>query len=127
MTCITIRSVDADLRIVTHLPLRELWRVDGFSTTTRGKSPTHEDVRRFLSLGPVQFVIADVGARWVPLRDCFHFWKNEARPQLASRVGVSLDQFPGGYCYFASQWEGRELEAPIIVLERQHLTSRRYV
>ena len=68
MTCITIRCVDADLRIVTHLPLRELWRVDGFSTTTRGKSLTHEDVRQFLSLGPVQFVITDVGAapRWIP-------------------------------------------------------------
>lgn len=114
--------MDANLRIVTHLPLRELWRDDGFSTTTRGQSLTGEDVRQFLASGAVQFVVVDVGAasRWIPASECFRFWQNEAKPHLASGTEVSLNQFPGGYCYFACRWEGREPEAPIVVLEKQH-------
>jgi hypothetical protein len=53
--------MDGNLKIVTHLPLRELWRDDGLSTTLRQKSLTDEDVRQFLASGPVQFVVADVG------------------------------------------------------------------
>ena len=60
---------------MTHLPLRELWRDDGFSTTTRGKSLTEEDVREFLTSGPVQFVVVDVGAapRWIPEKLSFSY------------------------------------------------------
>ena len=114
--------MNANLRIVTRLPLRELWRDDGFSTTTRGKSLTAEDVRQFLASGPVQFVVVDVGAapRWIPASESFRFWRNEAKPHLASRTGACLDDLPGGYSYFASQWQGREPEAPIVVLEKQH-------
>ena len=48
--------------IVTHLPLQELWRDDGFSTTARDRSLTEEDVRSLLASGPVQIVVVDVGA-----------------------------------------------------------------
>lgn len=114
--------MDANLRIVTHLPLRELWRDDGFSTTARGRSLTEDDVRQFVASGPVQFVVVDVGAapRWIPASECFQFWKNEAKPHLVSGAKASLDEFPGRYCYFASRWEGREPDMPIVVLEKQH-------
>jgi len=71
--------MDPKLRIITRLPLTELWRDDGFATATRGRSLTSEDVRRLLRLGPVQFVVADLGAapQWIPKGECFHFWKNE--------------------------------------------------
>lgn len=113
--------MDAHLRVVTQLPLRELWRDDGFSTTTRGKSLTFEDVREFLASGTVQFVVVDVGVapRWIPASECFEFWKNEAKPHLAGDTKVDLNEFPGGYCYFASQWEG-ETTAPIVLLEKSH-------
>jgi len=60
--------MDVHLRVVTRLPLRELWRDDGFSTTARGKRLTTEDVRQSLRSGRVQFVVADVGAaaKWIP-------------------------------------------------------------
>ncbi len=69
----SVRNVDAKLRIVTHLPLRELWRDDAFLTAARGRSLTKEDVHRFPGSGPVQFVVVDVGAapRCIPLKDCF--------------------------------------------------------
>ena len=113
--------MDAHLRVVTQLPLRELWRDDGFSTTTRGKFLTFDDVREFLASGTVQFVVADAGVapRWIPASECFDFWKNEAKPHLASDTKAVLNEFPGGYCYFASQWEG-ETTAPIVLLEKSH-------
>jgi hypothetical protein len=106
---------------VTQLPLRELWRDDGFSTTKRRRSLTDAEIRDLLAVGVAQFVVADVGAapRWIPQSECFDFWKREAKPHIASEA-AALDQFPGGYCYFASLWQRREGEAPIIVLEKHH-------
>jgi len=57
-----IGTVDANLRIVTHLPVIKVGRGDGFSTTKRGKFLTREDVLGFLESGAVQFVVADIGA-----------------------------------------------------------------
>ena len=114
--------MDANLRIITRLPLVELWRDDGFSTTKRGKFLTRENVRDFLASGPVQFVVADLGAapRWIPEGDCFRFWKEEAKTHLAIDAKARLEEFPGEYCYFASHWEPQSLEAPIVVLEKHH-------
>jgi lactate dehydrogenase-like 2-hydroxyacid dehydrogenase len=114
--------VDAKLRVVTHLPLRELWRDDGFLTTARDQSLTEEGVRKFLASGFVQFVVVDVGTspRWIPKSECFRFWKSEVKPHLASEERASLQEFPGGYCYFAFQWNGGEPAEPIVVLEKHH-------
>jgi hypothetical protein len=113
--------MDAKLKIVTHLPLRQLWRDDGFSTTRRGGTLTREDIRRLLASGGVRFVVAEVGAalRWIPANECFDFWKHEAKPHLAAEGGVSLDEFSGGYCYFASKWQSESTDQ-IVVLEKHH-------
>ena len=112
--------MDASLKVVTQMPLRELWRDDGFSTKTRGKSLTNDDVREFLASGCVQFVVADVGEapRWIPANECFDFWKNEVKPHLAS-TKAALNEFPDGYCFFASQWE-EGTTAPIVLPEKHH-------
>ena|SRR5947199_3531627 len=114
--------MEAKLRTITHLPLAELWRADGFATSERGRSLNSEDVRQLLTSGPVQFVVADIGAapQWVPERECFHFWKDEVRPHLANDGIVRLDEFPGAYCYLAFRWEQRTQEPPIVVLEKHH-------
>jgi hypothetical protein len=118
----SVRNVDAKLRIVTHLPLRELWRDDGFLTTARGRSLTKKDVHKFLGPGPVQFVVVDVGTAplWIPLKDCFAFWKGEVQHHFAAEAPVILDQFPGEYCYFASLWDGTDAATPLVVLEKHH-------
>jgi len=114
--------VDSKHKVITHLPLAELWRDDGFSTTKRERSLTAEDVLECLASGPVQFVVADVGwaPRWVPARECFQFWTNEVKPHLANGTEERPDDFPSGYCYFASRWESEGPEAPIVLLEKQH-------
>ena len=43
--------MDARFKIVTHLPLRELWRDNGFTTTARGGSLAKDDVAGMLRAG----------------------------------------------------------------------------
>ena len=115
--------MDAALRIVTRLPLSELWRKDGSLCGTRGSPQTEGDLIALLRLGPLQFVIADVGLalEWIEARDCFRFWKGELRTHLASgQDRVRLEDFPGEYCYRASLWNGADGEPPIVVLEKMH-------
>jgi hypothetical protein len=114
--------MDAKLETVTHLPLRELWRDNGFTTSSRGRSLTQVDITDLLRSGLVQFVVADVGAtlQWIQLHDCYRFWKDEVKTHLAEDLRAVLDQFPGGYCYFASQWDEGLQATPIVVLEKSH-------
>lgn len=114
--------MNAALKVITQIPLIELWRDDGLFTTSRGRWLTADDITSLLRAGNVQFVVADVGLspRWVPLGECYNFWKREAEPHLAAPESrASLDDFPDGYCYFASEWSSRD-SAPIIVCERHH-------
>jgi hypothetical protein len=115
--------MDAALRIVTQLPLQQLWRESKFTTTARGGSLTRSDITGLLQAGPVQFVIADVGVapRWMELADCYDFWKSAAKSHLAEpKSKAALDDFPDRYCYFASRWESEHVAAPIVLLEKHH-------
>ena len=108
-------------RIITELPLRELWdnRAPGAARRSRDLSAT--DVRDLLRRGPVSFVIADVGTKpvWITPAECFAFWKGEVLPHLAEPAhGVMLEEMPGEYCYFASEWETEW--SPVVVLQVCH-------
>jgi hypothetical protein len=120
---IRIVAMENSLKIVTRLPLLELWRVNGFTSRSRRRELSVEAITNLLRLGPVEFVVADVGSSlsWIQTGDCYQFWKAEAKPHLAA-VGsrVHLDEFPGSYCYFASEWHGGDGSAPIVVLEKHH-------
>jgi hypothetical protein len=115
--------MDATLKVITQLPLAELWREDGFSTTSRIGWLSAEQIVSQLRAGRVQFVVADIGSapRWIAFSDCFDFWKREAQPHFAAPDSrVSFDDFPGGYCYFASEWSRADRSIPIVVFERHH-------
>jgi hypothetical protein len=114
--------MDHALKVVTQLPPRELLRYDGLETYARIRSLTEDDIRDLLRSGPIQFVIVDVGSPpyWIQLTECFQSWKSEACPHLAKKTQVVLEEFPGGYDYFASQWDGGDPATPIVVLEKQH-------
>ena len=114
--------MDTALKVVTQIPLKELWRDDGFTTTSRVRWLVADDIMSLLRAGHVQFVVAEVGAspRWIPLDECYDFWKTEAQPHLVGPESrASLDDFPDGYGYFASEWSSPD-GAPIIVCERHH-------
>jgi hypothetical protein len=114
--------MDASLKVVTHLPLRELWRSDGFSSTSRGRALDRTEITGLLRGGPAHFVIVDVGfsPQWIEISDCYRFWKEEARDHLSSAESKRIPGEPRhGYVYFASEWIGDE-NAPIVVLEKHH-------
>jgi len=108
-------------RIVTKLPLAELWSDTGPVAARRVRCLTAQDIRDFLRAGPVRFVIANIGEplRWVPTAECFQFWKVEVRPRLAEADHIRLEDFPDGYCYGASEWMPIE-GPPIVLLEVFH-------
>ena len=114
--------MDPTLKIVTRLPLEELWRGKDFSTTARGRWLAGEDIRGLLRADSVQFVVVDLGKAplWIEIDHCYNFWKQEIKLHLAEGSRIVLEEFPGEYCYSASQWENRAGEPPIVVLEKHH-------
>lgn len=78
-------------------------------------------IKGLLRLGPVRFVVADLGhdLHWCPETDCFRFWREEVRIHLVEPGDcTSLDQFPGEYAYFASRWE--DGGKPVLLLSKSH-------
>jgi hypothetical protein len=73
-----------DQRIVTRMPLTELWDDGGTLTGERVRNLDETDLVELLSSGPVQFLVADPGLklRWIPTPERFEFWKT-VRPQIA--------------------------------------------
>ena len=114
--------MDWSRRIITQLPAEELWTDAGPVGSTRERPLSAADLRELLAAGPVRFVFLNVGDKpeWVPLSQCFVFWKHEIKPHLAEPdARVSSDEFPGGYCYRASEWSAVD-DVPIVVLEKHH-------
>ena len=109
-------------RVVIARPMGELWDERGPVLAGRTRDLPADDIRQLLRLGPLRFVVADVGLRprWLREESCFAFWKSEVQPRLAEPdVPARLDDFPGGYCYFASEWSP-DVGSPIVVLEMMH-------
>ena len=108
-------------RVVTALPLRELWDDARQVAATPVRDLAAADLRDMLSAGRIRFVVAEVGTklRWVPEADCFAFWKGEVESHLAApEAKVSLGGFPDGYCYFAAEWAAAA--GQVVVLQRCH-------
>ena len=104
------------------MPLEELWDDNGSVAAERLRDLSATQVRELLKADPVRFVVVDVGAalEWVAEARCFAYWKDQVSGHLADPgQPVSLDAFPGGYCYLASEWSLAGSK-PIVVLERRH-------
>jgi hypothetical protein len=53
--------MDLHLRVVTRLPLGELWRSDGTIIEDRTRGLEAKDIAESLRIGSIEFVVADVG------------------------------------------------------------------
>ena len=106
--------------VISRLPLSQL--PPPFAAAKRLRDLSATEVRELLRAGPVRFLVAAVLApfRVVPERDCYDFWKSEAQPHLVTdpTEGAALEDFPGGYCYFASEWT--DGGSPIVLLSAAH-------
>lgn len=109
-------------RIITRMPLTRLWTEQGDLPATRVRWLHKDDIRDLLRRGGVRFAIADMDEplRWLAAPATFEFWKKEASIRLMDPGGPNvLDDLPGEYGYFASEWTGGE-GGPIVLFERHH-------
>lgn len=112
-----------DQRVVTLMPLREIWDLDGTLPCRRLRDIGREQIATMLRSGPILFVVANCGhaLRWLPIAEAFEFWKAEIKPHIvepdAAQKGFQLKDFPGEYCYTGSEWSG---SVPIVLLEMHH-------
>jgi hypothetical protein len=93
-----------------------------FGAATRLRDLRATELRDLLRAGPVRFLVADIatGLRSIPQTQCFTFWKSEVRPHFVADPDgrAYLDDFPGSYCYFASEWT--DGGPPIVLLSVYH-------
>jgi len=108
-------------KIVTVMPLTEIWNSQGRIEATRERVLGLDDLKGMLSRFPVEFVVANPGhpLEWISVEKCYEFWKSEVKVHLASADQFSLEEFPGDYAYVASEWSG-ELQTPVVLLEMYH-------
>ena len=113
--------MDATEHVVVGLPLDGLWDGVGTSGAVKGRELAQTDIKALLRLGPVPFVIADVGEplRWVTGMECFGFWKTGVQPHLHERARPYLEDYPDGYFHFAHEWRLHD-RRPVVVLEKHH-------
>ena len=106
--------------VINRLPLSHL--PPPLAMAKRVRDLAAEDVRGPLRRGPVRFAVAMILSpfRVVPEHECYAFWKSEVQPHLVSDPdeGAVLDNFPDGYCYFASEWS--DGGSPIVLLSAHH-------
>ena len=59
-------------------------------------------------------------SKWVPNNERYDFWKDEVKAHLAAPDSkAALEDFPGEYCYFASEWKSYDGDT-IILLSKAH-------
>lgn len=94
-------------RVVTRMPLEQLFTEAGPTSHVRGESLPLAKVEAMLgSSREYRLVEAcmDAPLRWWARGD-YDFWYHRARHNAAEpNSHIPLDEFPGSRCYFISEW-----------------------
>lgn len=111
-----------DKKIVTQIPMTNLWTDTENIFAKREKYLTSDDIQQTLKKYLVEFVVANVGEKlkWISYDKSFDFWNTELKPHLANDINnINFDSFLDNYAYVASEWIG-EIQKPVILLEKYH-------
>lgn len=114
--------MDGEQKIVSRLPVEELWAGRRLVSTVKVRDLEAADVVDLLRSVAVQFVVADVGKpfAWMPNNERYDFWKDEVKRHLAAPTSkAALEDYPDEYCYFASEWKSYDGDT-IILLSKAH-------
>jgi len=108
-------------RSINEIPLTDLWNENGVISEERLTYLIDEEIRNLLKKGKVQFVVANVGCplEWIPIDNCFDFYKTKLKNRIADKEVNYLDNFPDNYFFYASEWKSNNL-LPIVSLEMYH-------
>jgi hypothetical protein len=117
-------TIPLEKKVVTQIPLEELWNSERALQARRGRGLNANDITSLLQTSGVLFAVADCGKplTWVSGSDTFTFWKMEAKSRIAEPEDprIQPDNYSGGYCYVASEWADVPVGEIIILLERYH-------
>ncbi len=117
--------MDNTTRIVTRLPLTELWDANGTIAAVKVRTLGVKQIAEKLRSGTIQFVIADCGHPliWTSGEERFDFWRKEVKSRIveptAAANGFMIESFPDAYCYVAFEWFVAGMP-PVILLEMHH-------
>jgi len=75
-------------KIVTTIPLQNLWTQEGYIEAKRISYLTRNDLRELLKANSIKFVLANVGQslKWIDATQWYHFWKSEVENHLAENI-----------------------------------------
>ena len=73
-------------RVVTVLPLPELWNDRGPVVATRGAALGEPEIAQLMAEAGATFVVADVGhaLAWVPGHERFAFWRRDVKGRVVA-------------------------------------------
>jgi len=108
------------MKHISQMPLRQFWTEDGVVDAQRGRKLTVAEINTALRSVPVLFVVVSVGCppEWIPIDQCFHFWKSVKR-SITDEELFRLEDYPGRFVYSATEWNTESGEL-IILLEMHH-------
>lgn len=114
--------MDPAKRIITRIPLTELWNSDGTLEARRIGHIGREEIIRLLQNGS-SFVVADIGQPllWIHEEDRWQFWKTEVSCRLVApgATGFSPSNYPGAYCFVTTMWQLASA-TQIVAVEKHH-------
>ena len=99
--------MDPALRVVTRLPIDELFDAQGSVSAERRRDLALTDVRQLLREGAVGAIVRlGEAIDWRDGPQLFAWWKAEAAPRFwaGSQEPMSLDDYDGGRAWSASEW-----------------------
>jgi len=111
-----------DQRIVTNLPIDELWTDSAILEYERKEYLTERQVQEIILQGKIAVVEASCGLKlsWVSPDQTLDFFKSKVKGHVADDPKIiSLADFESNWCYLPSKWvnlDGQE----VILLETYH-------
>lgn len=110
--------MNRDQKIISRLPVEELWVGQRLVSTIKVRDLDASEIVDLLRSEVVRFVVADVGKpfEWIPNNERYDFWKDEVKARLSSPESkATLEEFPDEYCYFASEWKSYDGDTIILL------------
>ena len=120
--------MDPRHRVVTQIPLSELWTIRGPLAATRvrpvGPSDLGVDMHSRPILKQTRFVVAEVGKplQWLDPISIVAFLRDRIPGRIVdpSAPSFRLNDFPGQFCFVVSEWAEQDSDSPIYVFELHH-------
>src|SRR5215475_6332469 len=101
--------MEPSLRIVTRLPLTELWNDNGDLDASPIARVGKQEIVALLTACEISFVVADAGLPlgWIPNNELYSFWRNEVQSNVVEKdtTAFHLKDYPGEFCYIARPWK----------------------